>query len=202
MKKKELVTYLEDQILYFRSKASTLRDHDPAFRNQRLGKLAALTGLSYSFNFKGQHVQSANTAVYYVAEVSSAAALPGELATPIVLDHERTFRRLSILIDRFASIGFPHASGHELKISRQTADTAKTFLEIAKHSCQLPKVGTQDDGVVFAWDSEAQTTLVIVEPGLLHVVRNAGTFSSSYEENIPFDGQVIPPTLVGTLPAR
>lgn len=152
--------------------------------------------------FRQQQLHGSSNVIHVGAAVSSNAALPGELATTVVLGRELQFRSLCALIDRLAVEGIPNQSGGVSMISRGAAETAKAFLEHAKSISSLPKVGIEDDSVVLAWERGPNTTLVLVETGMLHIVRRAGTPFSTYEENIPFDGQAIPPPVVHSLPMR
>lgn len=156
---------------------------------------------------KRQQVQqwterSAQVKVTHVGSHSNAAVFPGALATSVVLDHAKTYRRLVNLVDRFQSSGSPFASSSNMRISKDSADAARAFLEATEQYGKPPKIGTDDDSVVFAWEAPDATTLVIVDGWRLHLVERAGTATSSYTDELSFDGNELPDRISSVVPAR
>ena len=138
----------------------------------------------------------------HVVSHSNAAVFPGSLATRVVLDHAKTYRRLINLIDRFQASGSPLVSSSNVRISKDSADAARAFLDAIEPFGSPPQIGTDDDSVVFAWERPDATTLVIIDGWRLHLVERAGTATSSYAEDLSFDDNKLPDRISSAVPAR
>lgn len=149
-----------------------------------------------------QAVQMREQITLFATESEDISVFPGERATAESLKRQRNLRRLRRLIERFATEGFSWSSKSISKITSDTAGAAQRFLDLFPSSAKLPKIAPDGDGGLTAvWDRNGNHDLLVLDGWTLHIVRNAATDHAEYDEDIPFDGQLLPESVKSLISA-
>ena len=126
-------------------------------------------------------------------EDEDLSVLPGVRATAEALKRQRTVRRLHRLIDKFATEGFGWSAESVCTIMPDTAKAAQRLLDLMSDTAELPKIAPDGDGGLTAvWERNGDHDLLVISGWTMHIVRNAATDRAEYDEDIHFDGQVLP----------
>lgn len=131
---------------------------------------------------------------------SDHAVIPGQAISKTLMERERTLRSLTNMISQFADEGFSWPTGEPVRVSPITAEAAYRLLELLPDKIALPKVAPDEDGdLVFAWETDGRTDLLVVDGWQLHAVANAGTRQAQYYDDIDFGGKVLPVAVIQAL---
>lgn len=128
---------------------------------------------------------------------TDSAVNPGQAISIASMDRERTRRTLSNMIRQFVLDGFSWPTGGPVRVSPITAKAANRLLALLPDDIMLPKVAPDEEGeLIFAWESEGRTDLVVVDGWQLHIVVKAGTREARYYDDIQFTGEIIPAAVI------
>jgi hypothetical protein len=80
----------------------------------------------------------------------------------------------------------------ETRIDDASLYASRRFLSSLPVAFPLPRIAPDGDGgVMFVWNTNSKTTIMVIEGSVFHLVKNAGTDKAEYFDNIPL--QEIPP---------
>jgi hypothetical protein len=128
------------------------------------------------------------------------AVLPGLVATEDVMARNKAKSVLLEVIQRFAMEGFPSAED-EGKISKETAEAATVLFNALPLDAKLPKIAPDCDGGLMAvWEDEDNPVVLVVVDWSLHLVTAAATPRAKYFDDLPFDGEHVPPPVFEAIP--
>lgn len=131
-----------------------------------------------------------------------ATVYPGYAVDANTLAKERERQGLLRLIDRFQREGFSWV-GRDTKIDEAASRAAKALLNMLPIDVALPRVAPDGEGgVLLYWDANAGNLLIVADGSKLHIVERPGMPEAHYKDDVPFDGEVIPPDVISSLPAR
>jgi hypothetical protein len=136
--------------------------------------------------------------------VQSLAVLPGEAATPDVLQHEKARQALIALVHRFAAYGLSWTAGEAATITPTTEQVSDAFLRGLPARKAFPRISPDGQGgLMMVWEGASDPFLLTVDDLRLHGVVAAGTPHAQYLDDIPFDAaQDIPQRILDCIPAR
>lgn len=135
--------------------------------------------------------------------IDDIAVLPGDAATPQIVERAKNKERLLALIQQFADDGFSSAPDRDGRISHDTAKAAKALFDILLPNYELPKVSPDGEGGLIAvWEQGNHSTVLVIDGWQLHLVAEATTPRARYFDDMAFDGERVPDPVVKQLPTR
>ena len=135
---------------------------------------------------------------------SDVAVFPGTPASEEVIDRERKRRALIDLVWRFSVHGLSWTAETTVKISADTAWAAVAFLQTLPGNAALPKIAPDGEGgLTMVWEQgRGESLLLVIDGWRIHLVLAAATPNAEYLDELPFDGEEIPPKVSAAIPRR
>jgi hypothetical protein len=105
------------------------------------------------------------------------------------------------LIRRFSSDAFVPAQGTAAAITKETAAAAHAMFDMILPAAKVPQISPDGEGGLLAvWDDQETPVMLVVDNWVLHLIVAAATPRAQYFEDLPFDGERLPPVVHKAIP--
>lgn len=139
--------------------------------------------------------------VHVSADVNGIAPVVDQFPSPEFAKQSQEMSKLLVLIDQFASDGFSCVGERASKISKETAQSARSLFSSVLPAGRLPKIAPDGEGGLIAlWDSTTHPVVLVIDNWRLHLVKNAATPEAEYFDDLPFDGESVPQVVSESIP--
>jgi hypothetical protein len=110
---------------------------------------------------------------------------------------------LAAAIQSFSTEGLTWSDRDPTLVDPASAESAIAFLCALPSTRELPKISPDGEGgVMLIWESGQETAMITVDGTMLLPVINPGRPTSAHMQAVAFDGETVPPAVLGILPRR